>query len=161
MRQPFPRTWIVVMDSSRACFWLLTHDANGQRCLEEAAPPLLSHIHAHSGDVLADSGGRYNRGGMGIGQHNMFESHSDPHKQEKHAFVYEVAAYLKHAHDTGTFERLAIVAPVRTIGEFHTSLQHHGLHQAVWREISKDLIKLERDVLWQHIAPELVDHLPA
>lgn len=160
MRQPLPATWIVVMDSSRACFWKLTYDADNHRGLEEAAEPFHSTVHPHSGDVLADSGGRYNRGGMGTGQHNMFERHSDPHKLEKHGFVRDVVEHLKKAHEAGAFARLAIVAPARTIGEFRDSL-NTGLQKALWREIGKDLVKLDREALYQHIAADLVDHPPA
>lgn len=156
MRRPFPATWIVVMDSSRAFFWRLETDENGQERIEEVATPMYSHLHAHGRDVRSDQPGRYQRGGSRQ-QQDTFEPEHDPHKLEKHDFIRKVVERLQSAHDAHEFVRLVIVAPERTIGEIRT-LAKEKLSRTFWREIGKDLVKLDPAQLWMHIAPELVEH---
>jgi protein required for attachment to host cells len=158
MRRPFPATWIVVMDSSRANFWRLVSDENGLEHIAEADTPLFSHLHAHARDLRSDQPGRYRRGGSHH-QQDTFDTEHDPHKLEKHDFVRKVVERLQSAHDAHEFARLAIVAPQRTIGEIRV-LAGQKLSQTFWREIGKDLVKLDPDQLWTHIAPELVEHRP-
>ena len=155
MRRPLPATWIVVMDSSRANFWRLECDENGQEHIAEVTPPLYSHLHAHARDVRSDQPGRYRRGGS-YHQQDTFNAEHDPHKLEKHDFVRKVVERLQSAHDAHEFARLAIVAPQRTIGEMR-ALAGEKLSRTFWREIGKDLVKLNRDQLWTHISPDLVE----
>ena len=155
MRHPLPATWIVVMDSSRAVFWRLETDENGRERIDEVAPPMYSDLHAHVRDVRSDQTGRYQRGGSRQ-QQDTFDTEHDPHKLEKHDFVRKVVGRLQSAHDAHEFARLAIVAPQRTIGEIR-ALAGEKLSRSFWRQIGKDLVKLDRDQLWEHIAAELAE----
>jgi protein required for attachment to host cells len=117
---------------------------------------MLSHLQAHARDMHSDHPGRYQRGGS-YQQQDTFDTAHDPHKLEKHDFVRKVVERLQSAHDAHEFARLAIVAPQRTVGEIRM-LAGEKLSRTFWREIGKDLVKLNRDQLWTHIAPELVEH---
>lgn len=158
MRHPPPATWIVVLDSSRASFWRLQHDDDGNRRIDQVGTPMYSGLHAHARDVRSDQPGRYRRGGS-LHQQDTFDTEHDPHKLEKQAFVRQVVERLQTAHDAHEFVRLAIVAPERTIGEMR-ALASEKLAATFWREIGKDLVKLAPGQLWTHIAPELVEHPP-
>ena len=142
------------MDSSRADFWRLETDENGRERLDEVTTPMYSHLHAHARDVRSDQPGRYQRGASS--QQDTFDTEHDPHKLEKHDFVRKVVERLQSAHDAHEFARLAIVAPQRTIGEMR-ALAGEKLSRTFWREIGKDLVKLNRDQLWTHISPDLVE----
>lgn len=156
MRQPIPATWIVVVDSTRASFYTLHHDANGHRRIDEISRPLISGLHAHAHDLGGDRPGR-SKSAAGSVQHYAYEPPHDAHKLEKHNFVEAVVHELKAAYDAHRFVRLAIIAPERTIGEIR-AVAPDTLRKAIWREIGKDLTKLSPKELWLRIGSELIDH---
>lgn len=145
-------TWIVVMDSTAAHFYAL-HEHVGGRSIESAAESMQSGLHAHAADVKSDKPGRGFPSAGSSARHAM-EPHHDYHKQEKHNFVHALAKFLQHAHDEHKFERLAIVAPDRSLGELRSELPDM-VKRVVWREIPKDLTKLGQQDLWARLAPEL------
>ena len=157
MRHPIKPTWIAVMDSSAARFYALHHDADGNRRMEAAADPLESDLHRHSQDVVSDKPGRGFRAGNSSARHGMEPPH-DYHKLEKHDFVHVVAARLKSAFDEHKFERLVVVAPVRSLGEMREALDD-TVKKCVWREVGKDLVKLSDHDLWARLEPELREEI--
>lgn len=156
MKHKVKPTWIVVMDSSTARFYVLRQDEGGRR-IEEAADAMESGLHRHSADVKSDRPGRGFRSGNSTARHAM-EPPQDFHKLEKHDFVHAVAQKLRAAHDAHEFERLAVVAPERSLGELRNLLPDN-VKNAVWREIAKDLVKLNDQELWARVAPALEEHL--
>lgn len=157
MRDEFNPTWIVVMDSSVARFYVLKHDVNGKRCIEPVADTMEASLHAHAQDVASDKPGRGFRAGNDAARHGMEPPH-DYHKLEKHDFVHAVAAHLKAAQDANKFDRLAVVAPARSLGELRGEMAA-TLTKAVWREVPKDLVKLNDHDLWARLEPELHEEL--
>lgn len=158
MKHKLIPTWIVVMDSSVARFYALEHDGQGFRIVP-SADGMTSDIHRHSADLKSDRPGRGFRAGNSSARHAMEPPH-DSHKQEKHDFVHAVTQRLKTAHDAHEFERLAIVAPERSIGELRALLPDK-MKSAVWQEIAKDFVKLGDRELWTRIAPVLEERLHA
>lgn len=150
-------TWIVVMDSSVANFYRMHRDASGTARIDEVADAMESHLHHHSRDLKSDQPGRGFESGDSATRHAMEPRH-DYHKLEKHDFVRAVAGALKSAHDAQKFERLVLVAPARSIGELRSELAD-AVRKTVWREIEKDLVKLNDHDLWIRIGPELQEPL--
>jgi protein required for attachment to host cells len=157
MRDEFEPTWIVVMDSSVARFYTLTQDVNANRSIVPAADMMESALHGHARDLKSDKPGRSYRAGNEAARHGIEPSH-DYHKLEKHEFVRAVAAVLKSAHDANKYSRLAIVTPSRSLGELRSELAD-TVKNVVWREISKDLVKLSDHDLWLRLEPELQEEL--
>lgn len=157
MRHPIKPTWIVVMDSSVAYFYTLHHGENGERRIDEAAPSMESNLHRRSSDVKSDKPGRGMRAAGASARHAMEPPH-DYHKLEKHDFVHAVAGYLNDARNANKFERLVLVAPDRSLGELRQELVD-PLRKCVWREIDKDLVKLNVQDLWARLAPALQEEL--
>lgn len=157
MRQPIKPTWIVVMDSSVAHFYALHHDEDGNRNIDEAAPDMQSNIHRRSQDLKSDKPGRGFSSAATDARHAMEPPH-DYHKLEKHDFVHTVVAYLDAMRNAHKFERLVIVAPDRSLGEFRREMRD-PLRRCVWREVDKDLVRLNAQELWLRLAPALQEEL--
>jgi protein required for attachment to host cells len=153
MKNGMKQTWIVVMDSSVAHFYSLHRDAHGTGRIDAVADEMVSHLHRHSRDLKSDEPGRGFRSAGSTARHGMEPPH-DYHKLEKHDFVRAVAGALGRAHNAHKFERLVLVAPERSIGELRGELDE-PVKKSVWREIGKDLVKLNDQELWARIGPEL------
>ena len=153
MKHPIKPTWIVVMDSSVARFYALRHDDGGERRIDAVADAMESDLHRHSQDLKSDKPGRGFRAGNSTARHAMEPPH-DYHKLEKHDFVRAVAAALKTAHDGHKFERLALVAPDRSLGELRGALDD-SVRKTVWREVPKDFVKFSDQELWARLEPAL------
>jgi protein required for attachment to host cells len=65
---------------------------------------------------------------------------------------------LDHSYELGEFGNLVIVAPKRSLGEFH-KLATEKLRRSVSREVAKDLVKLSDHELERRLRPYL-DEVP-
>ncbi len=151
------KTWVVVADSAAAQFFQIHENASG-RSLEPAASDMASGIHRHASDLKSDEPGRA-FAGAGSSARSAMEPRHDYHKLEKHEFVRAVSASLEKAFEAHKFERLVLVAPVRSLGEFRKEFSPK-LMAALWREIPKDVMKLGPQDLWARIGPALEEGPP-
>lgn len=151
MKRRSKPTWIVVMDSTAADFYLLRDDDG--RSLAPAAERMESELHRHASDLKSDAPGRRFPGAGATARHGMEPQH-DYHKLEKHAFVHAVSGFLDRAFNERKFERLVLVAPARSLGELRGELSAK-VREAVWQEVPKDLMKLGAQDLWARLAPAL------
>ncbi len=158
MKRKAKKTWIVVADGASAQFFQIREDANGGG-LEPAASDMASGIHRHASDLKSDEPGRA-FAGAGSSARSAMEPHHDYHKLEKHEFVRAIAASLERAFDAHEFERLVLVAPERSLGEFRSELPPK-LKAVVWHEIAKDITKLGPQDLWARIGPALREGPPS
>jgi len=154
MKRKTKKTWVVVADSASAQFFQIRDDDSG-RGLEPVAADLTSGIHRHAADLKSDKPGRA-FAGAGSSLRGAMEPHHDYHKLEKHEFVRTVAASLERAFEAHKFERLVLVAPDRSLGEFRRELSSK-LTAVLWHEIPKDVTKLGPQDLWMRIAPALTE----
>ncbi len=152
MKRKTKKTWVVVADSASAQFFQIREDTNGGS-LEPVAPDMASGIHRHASDLKSDEPGRA-FAGTGSAARSAMEPHHDYHKLEKHEFVRAVAASLERAFAAHKFDRLVLVAPERSLGEFRKELSSK-LSGALWHEIPKDVTKLGPQDLWARIGPTL------
>ena len=139
---------IVVFDGAKARFF--------ERGSDERLHPLnewQSGLHAHVRDLVTDKPGR-SFASTGSGARHAYESPADLHKLEKHRFVHSLVTTLDDAYDQGAFKRLVIVAPKRSLGEFH-KLAHPKLRKLVMHEVPKDLTKYPDHELEERLEPYL------
>ncbi len=142
---------IVVFDSAKARF--LERGADGRL---HALNEWQSGLHAHVRDLVTDKPGR-SFASAHSGARHSYESPDDLHKQEKHRFVKKLADTLDDAYDQGAFRRLVIVAPERSIGEFH-KLASAKLRALLMHEVPKDLTKLSDHELDERLRPHLASN---
>jgi len=158
MKHKTKKTWILVMDSAAAHFYLLPSDDTG-RSLDVAAESMQADLHRHASDLKSDKPGRGFPSAGSSARHGMEPPH-DYHKLEKHEFVHAISGYLEHAFDEHKFERLVVVAPERTLGELRGELPDK-VKKVLWREVPKDLMKLHVQDLWVRLAPLLKEPAPS
>jgi protein required for attachment to host cells len=137
---------VVVFDGAQARFF--RYWPNGKLApLQE----MESGLHRNNQETVSDKPGRaFSSTG---GQRHSIEPKHDPHKMEKHNFVHAIVKLLDDAYDQGKFERLAIVAPKRSLGEFR-ELASSKLHKLIWREVAKDLTHYSTDELTARLASD-------
>lgn len=157
MKHKSKKTWIVVMDSAAANFYLLPGNDAG-RSLDVAAKSMQAGLHRHASDLKSDKPGRGFPSAGSSARHGMEPPH-DYHKLEKHEFVHAVCGFLEHAFDEHEFDRLVIVAPERSLGELRSELPDK-VKRVLWREVPKDLMKLGVQDLWTRLAPLLEESAP-
>src|SRR5436190_22553220 len=104
------RTLVAVFDSARVRFFEYRKEH-----LETVLPEISSGLHHDRRDIESDRPGRAFSGG----QRHAYETQHDPRKLEKHNFVRAIAQAIEAALDKHAYTRLAIVAPKRSVGEFH------------------------------------------
>jgi protein required for attachment to host cells len=148
MLTSIPETLIAVFDGAKARFFRLR-----QHGKLEAVQTAISDLRHSTQDSVSDKPGR-GFASAGGGLRHSFESKHDPHKMEKHDFVHAIVTALEDVYDRGAFERLMIVAPARSIGEFR-SLAPEKLSRLIWREVPKELMHLSNHDLEIQLAPYL------
>jgi protein required for attachment to host cells len=84
-----------------------------------------------------------------------YEPKHDPHKMEKRNLVHRIVKELDDSYDRNEFKHLVVVAPERSIGEFH-SIASDKLRRAVWRKVPKELTQLSAHELQSRLKPFLV-----
>jgi protein required for attachment to host cells len=138
---------VVVFDGARARFF--RYWPNGQLApLQE----MESGLNRNNQETVSDKPGR-SFASSGSGVRHSIEPKHDPHKMEKHNFVHAIVKLLEDAYDHGKFERLAIVAPKRSLGEFR-ELASSKLHKLIWREVAKDLTHYSNHELTARLASD-------
>lgn len=137
---------VVVFDGAGARFF--KRDPAGRLT---SLSEMESGLHGFTHEVVSDRQGR-SFASSGSGTRHAYESKHDKHKQEKHDFVHLIVAMLDTAYDQGKFDRLAIVAPGRSLGEFR-ALASDKLKALVWREVPKEFTQYSEHELEERLRP--------
>jgi protein required for attachment to host cells len=127
-----PESLLLVFDSSRARFYRLS-PAGKIVFLNEVKSGISRSAEALHSDKPGTS---YSSAGPG---RSAIEPKHDPHKQEKHNFVHELAALLDTSHDRNEFRELVVAAPERSIGEFR-KLVSENVRKSLRHEVPKELL---------------------
>jgi protein required for attachment to host cells len=139
---------VAVFDSAHVRFFEYKR-ARGR--LEPVLGDVSSGLHHDRSEIESDRPGRTISSG---GQHHAYESKHDPRKLEKHDFVKAIATAIEAALDRHKFNKLVIVAPVRSVGEFR-SVAGDKVKATLWREVPKELAGLSDADLENHLVPIL------
>ena len=137
---------VVVFDGARARFF--KRDPAGRLT---SLSDMESGLHRFTHEAVSDRQGR-GFASSGSGTRHAYEAKHDKHKQEKHDFVHLIVATLDTAYDQRKFDRLAIVAPERSLGEFR-ALASDKLKALVWREVPKEFTQYSVHELEERLRP--------
>ncbi len=128
------RTWIVIADGSRAR--VLLNEGPGK-----GLEPVLDHdfaaSHPRTSEIGTERPGRVHES-SGVGTRHALEPGVDWHTEEKRKFEKEVAKVLNEAAQNGRFDRLVLVSPAKSLGQFRKSLSKLAQARIVG-ELAKDL----------------------
>jgi protein required for attachment to host cells len=127
-----PKSLLLVFDSTKARFYRLLPSKKIEFLNE-----VRSGLSRTSQELHSDRPGT-SQSSTGPGR-SAIEPKHDPHKQEKHEFVHELAALLDTSYDRNEFRELVVAAPERSIGEFR-KLIPEKIRKAVRLEVPKELL---------------------
>jgi protein required for attachment to host cells len=144
------RTWVLIADGARAR--ILENDGPGHGLI--AKPGLVFHgDHGATHDLVSDRQGR-SFSSQGPGR-SAIESHSDPHRELKKAFVHQLAEVLADGIEQSSYDRLILVASPVTLGDLRTALPDK-VRAVVTGEIAQDLTKTPNAEVAKHLKGVLV-----
>jgi protein required for attachment to host cells len=140
---------IVVFDGAGARFFRPSRDGRLELLNESE-----SGLHRRTSETVSDRQGR-SFASAGGGIRSPYEPKHDPHKMEKRNFVHRIVSELDTSYDQHKFKHLVVVAPERSLGEFH-AIASDKLRRAVWRAVPKELTHLSAHELKSRLKPLLV-----
>lgn len=144
------RTLVAVFDAAHVRFYEYKQP-HGR--LEPVLGEVSSGLHHDRREIESDKPGRAFASASG-GPRHAHESKHDPRKLEKHDFVRAIAQAIDQALERHAYDRLVVVAPERSVGEFRT-LASEKVKRTVWREVQKDFANLTDPELERHLVPLL------
>lgn len=139
--------WVVVADAATVRIFEADEMIAKLTLVEEFDHP---ETKLKAGDLVSGDRGRSR---TFQGEHTAFERHTDPHRNEVHAFAKEVGAKLVAAHNAHKFERLVLVAPPVFLGELRPEIGSLGA--SLVATITKDWTKVAAHDLPGRIHGEL------
>lgn len=154
MLTPKTVTWIVVADGARAR--ILVHDSHAG-ALRELAAEARERPAPRSAEIGSDEPGRTYASARGGARHAL-EPRSDPHREEERLFARELAGRLDAAARDGRFDKLALVAPAKALGDLRGELAEPTRRRVV-AELHKELTGLALPELKAHLAKGLAGTL--
>lgn len=144
------KTWVVVADARRARVYASDGVGHGLREI----PGGSFEVPKSSGhDVYADRSGRA-FDSHGVGRHAM-ERPTSPEDQGRLQLVRDVVAWIAAPKNARSFDRLALVAAPRTLGDLRENLPNN-LRDKVAGEVSKDLTKAGPEQIAEALGGQIV-----
>lgn len=137
------RTWIVVADGARARIFL----QEGGKALNPVPVHEAAVALAPSHEIGSDRPGK---GHVTAGRRHGMQPKSDPHRTEKERFAQTLAAHVDRAAEAGSFDRLIMVAPAKTLGVLRDCLGR-ATAAMIAGEIAKDLTRVAPHDLPSHL----------
>ena len=140
-----PIIWVLVADAARARLFQVEQP---QQILTPALGEELIGSNLRSREIASDRLGRsFDSGGQG--RHAM-EPPTDPARHAQGEFARDVVRLLDEKRESGSFERLVVVAPPQFLGDLR-SVMPQQLQAAVAAEVAKDFSKLPLHELQDHL----------
>jgi protein required for attachment to host cells len=142
---PKPIIWVLVADAARARLFQLEPP---QQTLAPALDEELIGSKLPSREIASDRPGRtFDSGGEG---RHAKEPPTDPARHAQSEFARDVMRLLDEKRESGAFDRLVVVAPPQFLGDLRAMMSQQ-LQAAVSAEVAKDLSKLPRHELQDHL----------
>jgi protein required for attachment to host cells len=132
------RIWVLVADGARAR--VLRNVVTHERAAEPLEELVFTSPKKQLREIMADKPGR-GFASAGAARRSSMEYHSDPVHEEQQAFAETLVSVLDEHLVAGDFDRLAIIAAPRMLGDLRQALSE-TLRSVTVAEISKDLTKL-------------------
>lgn len=147
------RTWVVVADGARGRILL----SEGPGHLEPARDQEFIGTKLPGREAEADRPGRtFDRAGEG---RHAYEPPTDPRRKQKEEFARAIAAVLTEGADDGSYDRLVLVAPPKTLGDLRALLPKR-VARCVTDEVPKGLIEVPLQELPDRLRDALKLPLP-
>jgi len=143
------RTWILIADGARARIVANTGPGRGVEQIDNLD---FRGDSRPTRDLDDDRPGR-TFSSAGPGSHAL-EPPDDAHDQHKRNFQRKIADFLHNALESGSYDRLVIVAAPRALGDLRPALSS-AVSDKISAELPKDLTHVRNDEL----APYLADVL--
>jgi len=125
-------TWVVVADEKK----VRVFEAIGRgRGFDELRSPTPSAVPRPARELMSDKPGRGFDSG-GAGRHSM-DYRTSPKRTEEKKFAHKVAEWLGEGENRHCFDRLAIIAPPKMLGDLRQEIPD-SLRSKVFREVAKD-----------------------
>lgn len=140
------RTWILVAESSRAKLYASDGTLAPLSELEDLVHPAGR---MHEGDLVSDRAGN-DGGSVGQGRHVM-DDKITAREHEKIEFARQLAERLDVGCNSGSFERLVLIAPPAFLGLLRDKLSKKVMER-VYKQIDKNLVQKPAEVVREHIA---------
>ncbi len=141
-------TWILVGDGKRAR--ILSNDGPGKG-LRPRDGEFSTELHPNR-EIVSDKPGRVQESATSA--RHAVTPRIDWHRFEKTKFARSMAKLLDEAAVKGSFDRLVLVAPPRTLGDLRAALGPHA-RERITAEIDKDLTHESLDRLAAHLGSML------
>ena len=141
-------TWILVADGARARIFQNGGPGKG---LHPALPEEFRKAVPKTGEMGTDRPGRGHESATAA--RHAVET-TDWHRFEKEKFAKEMAGILDQAGASGTYDRLILVAPPKTLGDLRNALSPIT-RKKVTGEIDKDLTAVTQGELPDHLGSVL------
>ena len=135
------RTWVVVADGEAAQVYQNDRPGSG---LFPIAGGKFTRSGRREQDVYSDRQGR-SFDSVGYGRHSM-ERPTSAKAQDLHAFSLKIADWLETAARAGRFDRLALIAAPKMLGELRNALTAE-IKAALVAEVAKDLTKASPEAI--------------
>lgn len=145
-------TWILVADGTRASIY--ANDGPGRGIYPAVETAFAIDLPSKVGEIVNDNEGRAaNPGGS---RHHAMGPRTDPRRHEEAEFLRSVAAVLENAALAKKFDRLALVAAPKALGDLRALLPAHA-SALVTKQLDKDLVHLTEPDLKKHLlAAEII-----
>ena len=129
-------TWVLVADGAKAR--ILVNSGPGQG-LDELPEGAFEGPNRRAQDAMADRPGR-SFDSQGLGGRHAMEPPTPQHDLDRQHFARDLAAWLDEPNRRKSFDRLAVVAAPRMLGELRAELSD-ALRDKLVCELDKDLTK--------------------
>lgn len=150
-----PRVWVLVADGSRA---RILRDPFRKSGPEEGREELVFRAEQRQlREIMADKPGR-SFASEGARRSSM-EYRSDPVREDERAFAALLAEVLDSHRRAGDFDRLAVVAAPRTLGDLRHAFTN-ALRSITVREVPRDLTRMPAPELREALAALDVGRVP-
>lgn len=147
------KTWVVLADGARGQIFL----SEGPGHLETARDQVFIGSRLPGREIEADRPGR-TFDSAGEGRH-AYVAPTDPRRKQKEEFARAIAAVLEDGADDGSYERLVLVAPPKTLGDLRALLSKR-VARCVSSEVPKNLIEVPMHELPDRLRDVLKPPLP-
>lgn len=144
--KPDHRLWIILADGENARVLLAANLSNHYATVHQFS---AKDAHFHHRDSGAPGAKTVHRA------RQAFEHHLDPHQTDRRDFLHRFADWIDEQAGNDSFDRLAIIAPARALGELRARLGP-ATRARLTGVLAKDLLKVPDHDIQSHLTWDLI-----
>ena len=147
-----PVTWVVVADGEHA---RILAPVKGPKMWSSIRALDSAEAHKRSSDLGSDAPGRDFESAPATSTRHAIAPRQDLHRMAKERFAGTVARVIDEAALAGEFDRVAIVAPGRTLADIRANLSPAATGRLIGC-LAKDLTRIPDEQIGSHLSWELL-----